>query len=218
MLSMSSFHGPHQVLPHCATASLVCQLSNPDLQLSVWNGARFAQLYKFPVVRSDRRVNELAGVESRIRRRPFIVFSALFRRLKRLRPPARPTLSVSDQRGSRDQQPRPQVATKRAFSLANPMIERSRLCPPCDCVPERAIPNHATIRDRPFVQSVKRPKRLAPDRTPFGRCNRGEYFIPKGCKRLAPGRAAHPGVLTRKQGSLARVPAKAGTRAGDGFM
>ena len=45
-----------------------------------------------------------------------------------------------------------------------------------------------------------------------------EFSIPKGCKRLAPGRAAHPGVLTRKQGSLARVPAKAGTRASDGLV
>ena len=86
------------MIPHCATNSLGCQLSNPDLRLSVWNGVRFAQLYKFSVVRSDRRVNELAGIDLHDRRWPFFVICPLFRRLKRLPPPARPSLSISDQR------------------------------------------------------------------------------------------------------------------------
>ena len=61
----------------------------------------FAQLYQFSVVRSDRRVNELAGVDLHDRRRPFFVICPLFRLLERPRPTARPTLSVSGQKVSR---------------------------------------------------------------------------------------------------------------------
>ena len=80
-----------------------------------------------------------------------------------------------------------------------------------DGIPTRKVP----MKGFKFVVYISFP---FPKLSWRNRCNLGEFFIPKGCKRLAPGRAAHPGVLTRKQGSPARVPAKAGTRAGDGFV